>query len=289
MTEAADHRARRGLTFEQAEGLAPLPSQLKLGELSGQLRALLWRVIYGSIDAEKVNSNYGGGPYLGSDWKALLYDYETLHRHRPADEVSSKVADHLTTLKLLVFERPYAEVLGFVQFVAQRCRKPLREDLAVALEHARAAYRLHSDGTVLPFASEEEGAALLTALEAVNGAAFKGPRAHLLNAAAAATSGSYAECVRESIHAVEAAARILEPSADTLGPALKKLGKAAYIHPALERGFLSLYGYTSDEGGVRHALLDADRPNVDEADAIYMLGSCAAFVTYLVRKTGSAR
>jgi hypothetical protein len=41
--------------------------------------------------------------------------------------------------------------------------------------------------------------------------------------------------------------------------------------------------YTSNEGGVGHALLE-DEPKVDEADALFMLGTCAAFVSYVVNK-----
>jgi hypothetical protein len=63
-----------------------------------------------------------------------------------------------------------------------------------------------------------------------------------------------------------------------------KLEKSVRIHPALGKGFGSLYGFTSDEKGIRHALLDEPVAQVDEADALYMLGSCAAFVSYLINK-----
>jgi hypothetical protein len=76
----------------------------------------------------------------------------------------------------------------------------------------------------------------------------------------------------------------LEPTANALGPALSKLEKSAYIHGALGAGFRSLYGFTSDEKGVRHPLLDKPNAQVDEPDALYMLGSCAALVSYLINK-----
>jgi hypothetical protein len=40
---------RRRLTFEQAEGAEPLPTQLKRKELSQELRALLWNALYRSL------------------------------------------------------------------------------------------------------------------------------------------------------------------------------------------------------------------------------------------------
>ena len=90
--------------------------------------------------------------------------------------------------------------------------------------------------------------------------------------------------LRESIHAVESVARKLDPDSTTLGPALNALAKRGTIHPALRDGFSKLYGFTSDQEGVRHALLEGASPEVDEADALYMFGACAAFVSYLIRK-----
>jgi hypothetical protein len=80
----------------------------------------------------------------------------------------------------------------------------------------------------------------------------------------------------------------LEPSTSELGPALNKLAIKAHIHQALKRGLGSLYGYASDEQGIRHSLVFEGEANVDEADALYMFGACAAFVTYLIGKGRSA-
>ncbi|MDT4737073.1 hypothetical protein [Bradyrhizobium sp. WYCCWR 12699] len=78
----------------------------------------------------------------------------------------------------------------------------------------------------------------------------------------------------------------LDPSADILSKALKKLEHKISIHTAMKSGFSSLYGYTNDEGGIRHALLE-DAAKVDEADALFMLGACAAFVSYVLNKARS--
>jgi hypothetical protein len=52
----------------------------------------------------------------------------------------------------------------------------------------------------------------------------------------------------------------------------------------MKKGFLALYGYTSNEQGIRHALLEAGAPAVDETDALFMIGACAAFVSYMINK-----
>ena len=79
-----------------------------------------------------------------------------------------------------------------------------------------------------------------------------------------------------------------DPAASkTLEPALEALTKHVEIHPALKSGFGKIYGYTSDEQGVRHALLEGTA-KVDLEDAGFMLGACASFATYLVGKARKA-
>jgi hypothetical protein len=52
----------------------------------------------------------------------------------------------------------------------------------------------------------------------------------------------------------------------------------------MKRGFTNLYGYTSDEKGIRHPLIDDADAKADETDALFMMGACAAFVSYLINK-----
>ena len=66
-----------------------------------------------------------------------------------------------------------------------------------------------------------------------------------------------------------------------------KLESKTNIHSALKNGFTKTYGFTSDEQGIRHALLEKESPAVDEADALFMIGACSAFVSYLVSKARS--
>ena len=61
---------RKKLTFEQAEGLAPLPSQLKRTEVTAELRAVLWNYVYARIEGN-VRS-VSGYRHLGETWGRLL-------------------------------------------------------------------------------------------------------------------------------------------------------------------------------------------------------------------------
>jgi hypothetical protein len=68
-------------------------------------------------------------------------------------------------------------------------------------------------------------------------------------------------------------------------PFPSKLEQKSNIHGALKKGFLALYDFTSDEQGIRHPLLDKEAPAVDEADAMFMIGACSAFLSYLTNKS----
>ncbi|MNR54811.1 hypothetical protein D3C85_1750690 [compost metagenome] len=72
----------------------------------------------------------------------------------------------------------------------------------------------------------------------------------------------------------------------TLGEALKALEKTGKLHAALKDGFSKLYGYTNDESGIRHAMLD--EPQLTQEDAKYFLLSCTSFVNYLKAALASA-
>ena len=98
------------------------------------------------------------------------------------------------------------------------------------------------------------------------------------------TNPDYRNSIKESISAVESFCCILaKDSKATLGRALKVIEKEHSLHAALKNSFRSLYGYTSDADGIRHALLDED--NLKQEDAIFMLVSCSSFINYLIKKT----
>lgn len=47
------YELRRCLTFEQAEGVEPIPTQLQTKQLSKKLRARLWQVVYSSMEKDE--------------------------------------------------------------------------------------------------------------------------------------------------------------------------------------------------------------------------------------------
>ena len=279
------HNDRKQLTFEQAEGAAPLPTQLRPGEISPPLRAKLWEPIFDHLLSTKESAGYVGAVYLGSPWSKILRDYHVQHEYKMADAFDVKLSIHINRLSSLFRDGLYTRVFGFIQFVLRhdRCPKQLANVVEEILVEERAAYRLLDRSTFVPIASEFEGETVMTALATANKAGLTGAYEHLKSAGGFLTQGKFADSIRESIHAVESAARSLG-NAGSLKDALKTLEQRRRLHPALKGGFEKLYAYTNDENGIRHALIDEPAAEVDETDAIFMLGACAAFVTYLVRR-----
>jgi hypothetical protein len=280
---------RKRTTFEQAEGAEPLPTQLQLKELSKELRALLWLAFHSQLKSCRRTHDHSK-PTISDPWRGILFDKHVFRDHKMSDEFTFTFEVHEKELKGIFERSDYLRVLGFVQWVLRHPKRPvnLDEQVAFCVQESRAAYAVFDGDTIIPVASESERQTLERAFADVAATEFNGARAHLRNAGAELTAGKYGASIRESIHAVESVARVLEPSANTLDPALGKLAKSVKIHPALRGGFGKLYGFTSDEEGIRHALLDEAVSAVDETDALYMLGSCASFVSYLINKARGA-
>ncbi|MDE5967102.1 MAG: hypothetical protein K2G89_09760 [Lachnospiraceae bacterium] len=152
------------------------------------------------------------------------------------------------------------------------------------LEQEKAGYRIVS-GEIAPITNEVE----IAAIEQSADTAFPSVNQHIrkaLSLYADIQSPDYENSIKESISAVEAICCIitgLSGANASLGKVIKKLkDNGVHIHSAMEQAFSSLYGYTSDEDGIRHGGIDFK--NAPAEDAKYMLVSCSAFVNYLIEK-----
>jgi len=167
------------------------------------------------------------------------------------------------------------------------CEFPVKIDILFN-EHA-AAYWLDISQRpyrFFPRTSKEEGEAVQQAIKIICQGDMKGAVTHLREAAKFINTGDHSDSIRESIHAVESIARTIDPtSSKALGPALKSLEEAGILkHKALKEAFMKLYGYASDEQGIRHSLLDQSSADVGLDEAIFMFGACASFAAYLSKK-----
>lgn len=176
---------------------------------------------------------------------------------------------------------PWYELYNILEFIEARTSVAIGETkVNEILEREMSGYRMRGS-LVVPISDPVELDAVDEALD--EDMPFTGARIHLqkaLEALGARPEPDLRNAIKEAISGVESAARLVsgKPRA-TLGDAIKALERAGRVHPALKKAWLSFYGYTSDEQGLRHAMID--EPQIDFSTAKYLVVSCAAFVNLL--------
>jgi hypothetical protein len=271
------------LPFSQRNGMAPIPPQLKVGEVSSDLRRLLDYAISNEID--RVKKDGFDKTHFSGAWKEVATDLHVKLLRQSASSFENSAYTVRKNLERIVASAAIGSLFDLIEFLASHagCSSLLKAELGKAFVDARSAYRIF-DEQIIAIGTEEQGAAVERGIQDADASGDLAARRHLISSGAELRSGNWSNSVRESIHAVEAISRKIDASANTLAPALKVLERKGYIHGSLKAGFEKLYGYTNDERGIRHALSDAEA-RVDEADAMFMLGACASFVSYLISKS----
>jgi hypothetical protein len=280
---------KRILSFEQREGLEPLPQMLKRDEVSPQLRSLVWAVLNQWL--EKTSSTRDVG-YFGREaivsgyFRSALAWYHINRLYRPADEFDIALDKQKAVLKKIIFAASYGEFYGFIEFIIgyQQCPKGFVDDIQRSFKEALAPYAIVDGNKLAPISNSDEAATIGEAFVALKEADMGGAATHLRQAVQKLNQREYAASIRESISAVESVARTLAPKSTTLGPALSALEKSGLLHPVLKSALDKMYGYTNSEEGIRHALLDDAVSSADVVHAQFMLGACASFVSYLINQ-----
>ena len=151
------------------------------------------------------------------------------------------------------------------------------------LEEEKSGYRF-LNGQIVPITDEKEMASLR---ESTN-TGYSNVNIHMgkaLSLYADRDKPDYENSIKESMSAVEAMCRIItkDDKTKTLGEAINKLeDNGIEIHGAFKKAMSSLYGYASNEDGIRHGGIDYTK--LSEEDAKYMLIVCSAFINYLIEK-----
>lgn len=269
--------------FSQRIGAVQAPTIIQLESISAPLRNSIWNLLVSLFD--EGDSGWWHIAELSSQFFFKL----------PVDELPPYNHRRQEWLKKHLFAAPWYTVYDYVEFVVEwyeraRVRQRYRKDQLHAIlnrifEEELSGYRFVGDELV-PVSSQAEVSAIESALSTTSATGLAGAHAHIVGALqllAKRPDPDYRNSIKESISAVEALAKQLGTSdSQGLAGALTELAKKVPLHGALRAGLLSLYGYTSDEGGIRHAMLE--EPNVGYDEAKYMAVACSAFVNFLGAK-----
>jgi len=270
------------MRFSQRIGKTPVKTILQVDDIDRDLKNCLWNVILEKFFYQFENRTIVQNRIFNHIWKDFFK--ETIDappyggfKHFFSEWFHKKAA--------------WYEIYDFVEFIVKMLHesgatpKELKNTLNSALEREKSGYRIIGE-SIAKITDEEELKAIEEAIK--DSGKWQPVTIHLKTALDLFTdrkNPDHRNSIKESISAVESCCKIiLKNDKATLGEALSAIEKTYGLHGALKSAFSALYGYTSDEGGIRHAITESNIP-VDFDDAKFMLVSCSAFTNYLKTKT----
>lgn len=207
----------------------------------------------------------------------LCYEY-------PSNELNKQA--NANKLQKYIMDAEWYIVFDFIERYLNISKKDTVKEMSKEfnriLEEEMSAYRIINKQLV-PIVTEYE----LESLEKALNISYESARTHIKKAVEAFSNRNkpdYENTIKDSVSAVEAMLCIITNEKNTtLGEALKKLeSKGIVLHTALKASMSKLYGYASDEGGIRHG--SSEFVSESREDAQYILITCSALVNYLIEK-----
>jgi len=187
-------------------------------------------------------------------------------------------------IKNKFYNLKWYEVYDFIEFFLNEFqishKKDFIENLNKIFEEERAPYRIIED-LVTPLVSKEEVKVIGQVLNIPE--KYQPVRNHIKKALEYHSKRPRPDpqnSIKESISALEALARII--TGNPKGK-FKELIEKIPIHPTLKEGLKKIYGWTSNEGGIRHSETGEELFS-DQEEAHLMLVLSSAFINYIIYK-----
>jgi hypothetical protein len=191
--------------------------------------------------------------------------------------------DPVPALRIWFYGVPWNTAYDLIEYIAAHAEDEMFEESCNhVLTRELAPYRL-VQGQIIELTDGAQVAAINDSVAATSD--ISPVNKHLRTALDRLADRPEPDCrnaMKEAISAVETLARLIAGTSGTLADALKTIerGRKIALHPALNDAWQRIYGYTSDEGGVRHGLKGDSK--VGLAEATYMVVTCSAIVSYLL-------
>ena len=260
------------------------------------MRLRIWDLLYLSALCHVDPSHFRSRRSTEDDvrrWTHIFIDLSSNWLLRPFDELSISGPDLIDDYKdPILSDLPFNRLFDLLQLIMRNNDCPTQ-----FVSSIRGIFRVHGAAyvvtdsepvTIIPARTHHEGQTIVNAIGLLGRNGLAGSAEHLRKAGDCISSSDWAGGIRESIHAVESVVNHLTGgSANSLSSALNLLESPTELHPALVKAIKSLYGYTSNEQGIRHPLVDRDIAAVGMNEAVFMLGACASFCSFLWNKYGN--
>lgn len=272
------------LKFSDRIGVTKVPDVLQIDGVSAALRNSLWNYLLKTIFV-------GDSVYHIKPAKIIC----ERHFKLPIDTLPLNDWKNQTWLRNYFFQESFQwyQIYNLIEFIADNCNEMryhldpniFKSEVNQILTEELAGYRFIG-GTLAPISSPEEISSITSALVAAQEKELYGTQKHIETALALMArkpAPDYRNSIKESISSIESLAKQLTGEAGGgLEKALSKLDSVVHFHGAFKAGLLSLYGYTSDENGIRHAILEEADIGFDEAK--FMLITCSALANFIISK-----
>lgn len=286
--------------FSERIGKPTCVTTIQLNEFDDHTRTQISNQLFKLLDFIFSNQNeYSVGMYqdpasnMGSDfckdlranvlgYSVFLHSFDIIRWNREFDRIDNVIA-----------QAPYNEVLDVIEYcyywVTHRSdpliKTTWKNAFNMLFRQEYVGYRFVSD-QIVPVTDELE----IREIEQACKTPFDGARTQLQKALGFLSdreNPDYKNCVKESISAVESVCKVISGNEKaTLKDALNGLiSNGMNIHGSLKSAILALYGYASDEGGIRHAERETES-TVTFEEAKFMMVTCSAIVNYLVAEYG---
>lgn len=270
--------------FSQRMGLVSAEEVIQKNSMNIELRNSLWTVVHSYL--------FDLGQYATISEhrniiKKFFMSYYFEFTKKPIDEISHEWSYERDDLRADFFSWPWYRVYDYIEFWYEWClderRKPdeVKKALNFVLERESSAYRIINH-VIVAVTSDQEIAEIESSLNHSN--VYAPVSAHLSNALSLMSDRNrpdYRNSGKESISAVESLVTLVTGRQNgTLGQLIKELERNKTIPPTMKSVYSTLYGYASQEDGIRHALTEESRFEYPEAR--YMLIVCSAFVNYVI-------
>jgi hypothetical protein len=283
------------MKFSQRIGKTPSTRPIQIDSIDEDLRNGLWNAakVFILDNLDKTYNGFRGNSTFDTFCDILWHNFYKL----PVDDIPFRQSNSIAFIRESFFNSEWYEIYDFLEFINQIHFDYINLDFEsfksfcnATLERDFAGYRF-IDNKISPITNEHEIQEIEQSI--INTkvmTSLKGANIHLnkaLDKLSDRKNPDYRNSIKESISAIESVAKIISnQSKDSLGVALDKIKSKIKLHPALEKGFKQIYGYTSDSDGIRHALIEEH--SCDFEDAKYMLVSSSAFINYLIVKADKA-
>jgi hypothetical protein len=294
------------MKFSDRIGITKPKSFIQIDSMDDELINSLWNLF-----AEEIGIVYE------RNWHKWLVQYSIYFFKTPIEEVNPDSYNCRKFFYEWFKIKPWFEIYNFLEFFAQKynilwCiiyppdpslgdyrlieykeainnnKTKFIENLNNILTREISGFRFIVNNFV-PISDKNEIDSITGALVTTNNDKLFGIRKHFesaLDLLAKKPEPDYRNSVKESISAVEGICKIfVGKKSGGISDAIRFLSdKNIYIHSALKEGIVKIYGYTSDEHGIRHPILENNK-NVGLAEAKFMLVICSAFVNFIVLKS----